>query len=116
MNIEELTIKQAREIAGLFSGDTNQTTEGGCPWEVGKPYFIQTVTHYYTGRLIGKTATELVLEDAAWIADTGRFTQAMESPDNFSEVEVYPDGRQVIIGRGSIISAVQQDSLRREQK
>jgi hypothetical protein len=55
-----------------------------------------------------------VLEDAAWIADTGRFSDALKSA-KFNEVEPFPNGR-VIIGRGSIIDAVRFDPLPRDMK
>lgn len=74
------------------------------PFEIGANYFIRTVTHHYTGKLIAVHATELVLIDVAWIADDGRFMQAISS-GSFSEVEPYPDGTEVIIGRGSILDA-----------
>ena len=78
-------------------------------WEVGKNYLIRTVTMIDTGRLVAVGEHELVLEDAAWIADTGRFQQALESA-SFSEVEMFPKGR-VIIGRAAVIDAVQINTL-----
>jgi len=71
-------------------------------WQVGKAYFIRTVTMFLTGKLVKLTPQELVLEDAAWIADTGRFSQAMKT-GNFNEVE--PFNGLVIVGRGSVIDA-----------
>lgn len=71
-------------------------------WEVGKAYFIRTVTMYLTGRLIKIGPQELVLEDAAWIADTGRFSDAMKT-GSFNEVE--PFNGKIIVGRGSIVDA-----------
>lgn len=85
------------------------------PWKVGKSYFIRTVTFHVTGKLVKVYPGELVLEDAAWIADSGRFATAMKTGD-FAEVEPFSDG-PVIIGRGSIIDAVQFPfALPREQK
>jgi hypothetical protein len=72
-------------------------------WKIGSAYLIRTVTMIQTGRLIAVTEHELVLEDAAWIADTGRFADALKG-GTFSEVEPFPDG-EVIVGRGSIIDA-----------
>ena len=72
------------------------------PYQLGKNYFIRTVTHYYTGRLVRVTAQELVLEDAAWIADTGRFANALETGE-LQEVEPFPVG-QVIVGRGAVVA------------
>lgn len=94
--------------------DAEASTPAGGAWEVGKNYLIRTVTHIQTGRLVGYDAHELVLEDAAWIADTGRFSGALTSCD-FSEVEPFPQGR-VLVGRGALIDAVQIASTPRSQK
>ena len=91
-----------------------ETSGQGGAWEIGKTYLIRTVTMIDTGKLVAVHEHELVLEDAAWIADTGRFTQALESAE-FGEVEQFPAGR-VIIGRGSIIDAVQIKLSPRSQK
>lgn len=77
----------------------------GHPWSIGGSYFIRTVTHHYTGRLVAVYAQELVLTNAAWIADDGRFANAVAKAE-FNEVEPYPDGALVVIGRGAILDAV----------
>jgi len=69
---------------------------------VGRSYFVRTVTHYYTGRLLAVYDDALVLGDAAWIADTGRFGAALAS-GSLNEVEPYPD--KVIVSRGAIVDA-----------
>jgi hypothetical protein len=46
-----------------------------------------------------------VLIDAAWIADDGQLTNALATSD-FNEVEMFPTGSEVIIGRGSLIDAL----------
>lgn len=74
------------------------------PYKVGSNYFIRTVTMYYTGKLESVHDHELVLSSAAWIADTGRYYDALKSGE-FSEVE--PIVGPAIIGRGSIIDVVQ---------
>lgn len=109
MNIEDMTIAQARQIAALFGGQQNEN-----PYRIGANYFIRTVTHHHTGRLVRVTQQELVLESACWIADDGRFANALKSCV-FAEVEPFPDGR-VIIGRGSVIDACEIDSIPTEQK
>jgi len=73
------------------------------PYELLKNYFIRTVTHHYTGRLVAVYECELVLEDAAWIADDGRFMQAVAT-GVLNEVEPFPDGR-VVIGRSAVLDA-----------
>ena len=85
-------------------------------WEIGKNYLIRTVTMIDTGRLVAVTDHELVLEDAAWIADTGRYADAIAGKIEFLEVEPYPAGRRVIVGRGAVIDAVEIDVLPRTQR
>lgn len=84
-------------------------------FELGKNYLIRTVTMIDTGRLVDITDNELVLEDAAWIADTGRFSKSLTTCD-FSEVEPFPDGAKVIVGRGAIVDAVEIPKLPRDVK
>lgn len=90
---------------------TKKTTKKPLPvspvafWIPGKSYLIRTVTMIDTGTLVSIDTHEIILKDAAWIGDTGRFNQAVRTGD-FSEVEPFTDGL-VAIGRGSIIDAVQ---------
>src|ERR1017187_4583217 len=102
MKIDELTIGEARELAGLFGNRSASEN----PYNIGGNYFIRTVTHHHTGKLVKVTEHELVLENAAWIAADGRLTEALKKCE-FNEVEMFPAKSQVIIGRGSIIDAVQ---------
>ncbi len=99
------TAEQVRELLGGASGNAapGHAVDGAHPYHVGQPYMIRTVTHYYTGRLIGVYEHELVIEDAAWIADTGRFSEAMQK-GAIREAEPFSDG-PVVIGRGAIIDA-----------
>lgn len=64
---------------------------------VGKNVFVRTVTHHYTGRLVEADERFMLLEDAAWIADDGRFTQAL-ADGALSEVEPYPGACLVALG------------------
>ncbi len=113
MKIDELTIGEARQLASMFNHSTVPVDVVG-PWEIGKNYLIRTVTMIDTGKLVEVGPAELVLESAAWIADTGRFTGALQSCD-FSEVEPFPEGR-LIVGRGAVIDAIQIQTLPRKQK
>jgi hypothetical protein len=115
MKIEELTIGDLNKVVTLFQGYGGSVSPKQHPYQVGKAYFIRTVTHHFTGRLMAVYDQELVLEDAAWIADDGRFQQAVES-GSFNEVEPFPD-RPVIINRSSIIDVVEFTAkLPRSQK
>ena len=73
------------------------------PWEIGKKYFIRTVTMHLTGELVDIGPKELVLKDGAWVADSGRFNEALSDITKCKEVE--PFKSNVIVGRGSIIDA-----------
>lgn len=109
MEIDNLTVKEIKHIQSLLkgSGETH-------PFQVGKNYFIRTVTHHLTGRLVKVTSKELLLEDAAWIADDGRFFDCLKD-GKINEVEPFQD--DVIVGRGSIIDAtVWRHPLPRTQK
>jgi hypothetical protein len=110
MDINALTIGEAREIAAMFG---QQPAVSAHPWEIGKNYLIRTVTMIQTGRLVMVTEQELVLDDAAWIADTGRFSDALKSCQ-FAEVE--PFGRRVIVGRGALVDACLIETLPLSQK
>ena len=71
-------------------------------WQIGKAYFIRTVTMHLIGELSVITDKELVLKKASWIADSGRFHDALKT-GKLSEVE--PFINDVIVNRESIIDA-----------
>jgi hypothetical protein len=86
------------------------------PWEIGQFYYIETVTKYYHGRLVDVTDKELVISEAAWIADTGRFWNFITLKAKPSEVEPFSPGKIVLIGRGALVSATQLPDQFKEQK
>lgn len=59
--------------------------------------FVRTVTHHYTGRLASVADGFLHLEEAAWIADDGRFADALAT-GKLNEVEPYPADCYVSVG------------------
>lgn len=66
---------------------------------------IETVTKYYVGLVEAVMSQEIVLRDACWVADTGRYHKLLaDGGDANAEFEPCPDG-VCIIGRGSIVSA-----------
>lgn len=116
MNIDDLTIGQAKQITKLFDMPiyTSEPIHEDHPYIIGATYLIRTVTMTNVGVLVKVTNNELVLKDAAWIPNTGRFADALKS-GNYDEVEPFPDG-EVIIGRGSVIDAVIVKNSRLSQK
>lgn len=64
---------------------------------IGQNVFIRTVTGYYTGMVIGLEDGFAHLADAAWVASTGRFADALAS-GQLDEVEPYPQDCYVSLG------------------
>lgn len=67
----------------------------------GTKVYVRTVTMHYTGRVVDLTDRWLVLEDCSWIADSGRWMQALAN-GTLSEVEPYPDGA-VWVAMGAVL-------------
>lgn len=109
MNIEELTIGQAREISAMLTSAPTVSH----PYKLGQAYLVETVTKFFTGRLMAVHAGELVFTEAAWIADTGRYMQAIASGE-FAEVE--PIAGPVIVMRGAGVAVIEQPKLNLSQK
>jgi len=110
MTIDNLTFKEIKEINALFNSDT---LNGLQPFEIGKAYLIRTVTHINIGVVKAVGKTEIVLSDCSWIADTGRYHNAIKD-GKLNEVEPYT--HDVIMGRGAIIDATEWvHDLPREQ-
>jgi hypothetical protein len=74
------------------------------PYKIGKSYFFRTVTMHLIGKLEAVYGKELVISSASWIADSGRFYDAIKT-GKLNEVEPFCD--DVIIGRGSIIDVTE---------
>lgn len=91
----EMSLKNVRE---LLSGSPPVESF----FMVGQAYMIRTVTHYYTGRIDKINAGELLLSDAAWIPDTGRYSDSVKS-GTLSEIE--PIVGLLILSRGAIVDA-----------
>lgn len=116
INTDELTLGQLKELQAIACGGGVPCGSRRLPMPIGTAVFIRTVTHHYTGRVVDVAEEEVALEDAAWIADDGRFAQAI-AEGKLSEVEPYPDGRRVTINRGAIIDWCEfGSSLPRSQK
>ena len=99
MNVDDLTLGQIKEIQTMCGSKSNIDPH---PYKIGQAYLIRTVTMIYTGRVVEVYKNELVIEEAAWIADTGRWHQAC-TEGKLNEVEPYAKGDNVIIGRGAIL-------------
>ena len=71
------------------------------PFVTGKAYFIRTVTYHMLGKIERISGNFLVLSDASWIADSGRFNEAI-AKGNLNEIEYVGDA---ILGIQTIVDA-----------
>ncbi len=111
MNLEDVSIKQLREVFDFF----NKAGGDKHPYTIGSKVLIRTVTFYFTGKITAVYPSEIVLTDAAWIADTGKFEKAL-STGSLENVEPIPQD-PCIVGRNAIIDCnVWKHELPREVK
>lgn len=113
LNIDDLTFGELKQISILFNKADNCKLS---PYVVGTQYFIRTVTMIVVGKLKAIHDNELVVTDAAWVADTGRFSDALKKGESvINEIEPFPD--DVIVGRNAIIDATiwSHDPLRKQK-
>ncbi len=83
-------------------------------FKTGDCVFVRTVTNYFVGRVKKWKDAWILLEDVSWVADTGRFSDALRKGE-FSEIELYPD--DVFVSVGSIVDVSRWNhSLPKENK
>ena len=99
------SIELTGQELGELRGSVAETAVTGYEKYIGLPVLIRTVTHHYSGRVIEVVGMTLTLDEAAWIADDGRFNEAVRDPDNFAEVEPY--AKPVVIGLGAILDVTE---------
>ena len=111
----EIKMSELQEI--LCNQNKTKANEPSCdsPYVIGQAYLFRLVTHHQTGIVKKVYHTEILLEQAAWIPDDGRYHKALRDSE-FKEVEPVPDGVPMIIGRGALIDAVPIDNVPREVK
>jgi len=98
-NIDNLTLGDIKELKSLFGTSVSNAEH---KFKVGESYLIRTVTMILVGRLEWVGDKELELSSASWVADTGRFFNAVKE-GKLNEVE--PFTNNILIGRGSLIDA-----------
>ncbi len=123
ININDLTLGQIKEIQALTSltvlavpSPEVLNNPSNNPYSEGKNYIVRTVTMIFTGRLVEVWPQELVLVDAAWIPETERYMQFVDT-GAVRECEPFPEGRRLVIGRGAVLDAITLEKpLPRSQK
>lgn len=89
VNINDLTLGQIKEIQSMTDGSDTNCQSQLSPFVVGESYLFRTVTHIEVGRVKAIKGQFVELEDASWIADTGRYHDCL-AKGTFNEVEPYP--------------------------
>lgn len=116
LNNEQYVSKKEADdaISAAKKGKVKVIDGKAVPFEIGGKYFIRTVTYFATGEVEDIKGDFLVLKDAAWVADTGRFREAiMKGVLN----EVEPVEVAMFVNMNAITDAFEWISpLPREQK
>lgn len=82
----------------------SQNTSDSYGLLIDKPVIVRTVTHTFTGNVTQVTDCDIVLHQAAWIAVSGRWNQAVKGVwESSAEIEMYPPDAPVILPRGAIV-------------
>jgi hypothetical protein len=71
----------------------------------GKNIFVRTVSYHQIGRCLGVKDGFLLLENASWVASSGRFNEALVK-GTLDEVEPFPDGI-ILVGIASIVDVTE---------
>lgn len=87
----------------------NRTTQA-FPIPLGEGALLWTVTHMFIGRVHAITPEFVALTDAAWVSDTGRLTQALETGVP-GEVEALGDEVAYVSREGLILVRPWQHAL-----
>ena len=81
IEVSEETYESIKDQLGKDTKEITALTD-----MVGEKFFFRTVTYHLTGRVKRVIGNILELENAAWIADAGRFMQAIKDGE-LNEVE-----------------------------
>lgn len=97
MNVDDLTLGQLKNLQSCFTQRPRSTS-----LQIGRKYFFRTPSFHFVGRVSAITDSDIVLTEAAWIADSGRFNVALRTGD-VAEFESYP--AECIINRDHVCDA-----------
>jgi len=91
-------------VKALLCDETKnaQPKQSGSFYQPGLVYAFRTVTMVYTGRLVAETQDCFLLEEAAWVAETERWSEFVKNGAH-KEAEVYE--RPVILHKGGMLDA-----------
>ena len=95
------------ELADALRGMVSSAVHE-CPFEVGKQYLFRTIGYHWLGRVQSVRGRFLILEDASWVADTGRYSEALAGKiGELSSSELEPSPRPVILNMDHVTDSVE---------
>jgi hypothetical protein len=101
------------KIKEVVNSDTESFELNDIDDFIGKKLFIRTVTYHMTGKVKARIGNFFHLTNAAWIADSGRFMNAIKKGE-LNEVE--PVGEAMININSIVDMFLWKHSLPEEQK
>ena|SRR3990167_9161016 len=78
------TLEEVQKLFNTISAFTG-------PFRIGQAYFFRLATYHVTGRIKELSGQFIVLEDAAWIPDSGRFADFISGKIEPNECEPVGD-------------------------
>ena len=100
---EKIADEVSQEVETALSDIVRAAVSPQLPFEVGKNYLIRTITMVDVGRVTKIVGKFIVMDDASWIADTGRFFECLRKSDVFIEVE--PFQHPIFVNTDAIVDA-----------
>lgn len=83
-----MQINDLIELAKILDND-NISNKSDLPFKIGEAYLFRTVTHIEVGRVKSICGLFVEIEEASWIANTGRYHDCLLK-GVFNEIEPYP--------------------------
>lgn len=78
------------------------------PFKIGTAYLFRTIGYHWLGRVKAQCGKFLVLDEATWVADTGRYNEAVQGRiAELSSSELEPACRDVILNTDHITDATE---------
>lgn len=94
----QLTLKEVLEAV---------SSPSEIPFDVGTAYLFRTIGYHWLGKVASIRGKFLVLEDATWVADTGRYSESLSGKiAELSSSELEPSPRPVVLNTDHITDAV----------
>lgn len=98
VTVGKATAVNKQSVASGVQSDVRHT-DVRHPFVPGNRVFIRTVTYHSTGEVVGVVDGFVLLKDAAWVADSGRFSETIKT-GALNEVEPV---EEMYVALGSVV-------------